>query len=32
VSLPLRWIPIDTLPTLPLSTTTRKALRLAGLF
>jgi A/G-specific adenine glycosylase len=25
---PLRWIPIDTLPTLPLSTTTRKALRI----
>ena len=28
---PLRWIPIGTLPSLPLSTTARKALRLAGL-
>jgi A/G-specific adenine glycosylase len=28
---PLRWIPIRTLPSLPLSTTVRKALRLAGL-
>ena len=28
---PLRWIPIGTLPTLPLSTTTRKALHLAGI-
>jgi len=27
---PLRWIPLDTLPALPLSTTARKALRLAG--
>jgi A/G-specific adenine glycosylase len=28
---PLRWIPIATLPSLPLSTTARKALRLAGI-
>jgi A/G-specific adenine glycosylase len=28
---PLRWIPIGTLPSLPLSTTARKALRLAGI-
>ncbi|MGC9947318.1 MAG: A/G-specific adenine glycosylase [Bryobacteraceae bacterium] len=27
---PLQWIPIDTLPALPLSTTAKKALRLAG--
>jgi A/G-specific adenine glycosylase len=27
---PLRWIPIDSLSALPLSTTARKALRLAG--
>jgi A/G-specific adenine glycosylase len=28
---PLRWIPIGTLPSLPVSTTARKALRLAGI-
>jgi A/G-specific adenine glycosylase len=28
---PLRWIPMATVPSLPLSTTARKALRLAGL-
>jgi A/G-specific adenine glycosylase len=28
---PLRWIPIGTLPLLPVSTTARKALRLAGI-
>jgi A/G-specific adenine glycosylase len=27
---PLRWIPVDMLPALPLSTTARKALRLSG--
>ncbi len=31
VALPLRWIPIATLPKLPLSTTARKALRLAAI-
>jgi A/G-specific adenine glycosylase len=30
VAKPLRWVPIATLPTLPLSTTARKGLRLAG--
>jgi A/G-specific adenine glycosylase len=30
-ALPLRWIPIATLPKLPLSTTARKALRLAAI-
>jgi A/G-specific adenine glycosylase len=30
-ALPLRWIPIGTLPSLPVSTTARKALRLAGI-
>ena len=28
VARPLRWVPIETLPSLPLSTTARKALRL----
>ncbi len=28
---PLRWIPLATLPSLPLSTTARKALQLAGI-
>jgi len=31
VARPMRWIPMEALPSLPLSTTARKALRLAGI-